>query len=102
MRDRRLKLGLSQEKAAEHAGISRNEWNQMERGVRGIGPTNAARIARVLGGEPRQYLTRPSRRDIEDLQRELADVKLELAELRAEVARLLNREDPPMPRQASA
>jgi transcriptional regulator with XRE-family HTH domain len=59
VRERRKTLALSQEKAAIRAGISRSEWNQIERGRRGVGPKNAERLARVLGGDASEYLTRP-------------------------------------------
>jgi transcriptional regulator with XRE-family HTH domain len=81
IRERRLALKLTQVQAAEQAGISRVEWNQMEKGGRGIGRRNAARFAAVLGGDVDDYLSRPSRPEIVELRRELA-------ELRARVERL--------------
>jgi transcriptional regulator with XRE-family HTH domain len=81
IRERRLALKLTQAGAARRAGISREEWNQMENGVRGIGPRNAARFVEVLGGDVDDYLSRPSRPEIVELRRELA-------ELRARVERL--------------
>jgi len=59
IRERRRELALSQKEAAARAGISRTEWNQIERGRRGVGPKNAERLARVLGGDASEYLTRP-------------------------------------------
>jgi len=41
VKERREALQLTQKEAARRAGISRNEWNQMENGGRGIGPKNA-------------------------------------------------------------
>jgi plasmid maintenance system antidote protein VapI len=72
---------LSQRRAAELAGISRNEWNQMETGRRGIGPTNAARLAKVLGGEPEEYLTRASHPAITELRSRIHELEARVGKL---------------------
>jgi transcriptional regulator with XRE-family HTH domain len=81
MRQRRLDLGLSQKEAAGRAGISREEWNGLEKGRRGIGMTNATRIARVLGGEPDEYLSRAVQPDIVELRQRLAELEARVARL---------------------
>jgi plasmid maintenance system antidote protein VapI len=81
MRQRRLEFGLSQKEAATRAGISREEWNGLERGRRGIGMTNATRIARVLGGEPDEYLSRAVQPDIVELRQRLTELEARVAKL---------------------
>jgi transcriptional regulator with XRE-family HTH domain len=82
MRKRRAKLRLTQEEAAERAGISRQTWNGIEKGRRGVGAVNAERIAKVLGGKPTDYLSRPIPAD------ELAEVRRRLAALERRIGRL--------------
>jgi transcriptional regulator with XRE-family HTH domain len=81
MRERRVELGLTQGAAAMRAGISREEWNGLENGRRGIGPKNAARIAGVLGGRPEEYLTRPVQPDIQELRRRIDELEERVARL---------------------
>ena len=86
IRERRRELALSQKEAAARAGISRTEWNQIERGRRGIGPRNAERLVGVLGGDPDEYLTRPLPG--------LVEVFARLAELERRVDALERRRQP--------
>jgi len=81
VRERRHILGLTQEQAAQRAGISRNEWNQMETGHRGIGPVNAARLAAVLGGETEEYRTRASHSEIAELKKRVGELERRVARL---------------------
>jgi transcriptional regulator with XRE-family HTH domain len=81
MRGRRDDLGLSQREAAARAGISREEWNGLENGRRGVGIRNAARIAGVLGGRPEEYLSRAVQPDIQELRRRLAELEERVAKL---------------------
>jgi len=83
VKERREALQLTQKEAARRAGISRNEWNQMENGGRGIGPKNAARLVRVLGGEANEYRTRATRPDIDELRRQVADHEKRIRRLEA-------------------
>jgi len=81
IKERRLALKLTQREAAERAKVSREEWNQMERGVRGIGQKNAARFVEVLGGVPDDYLSRASQPEIVELRRELAELEARVRKL---------------------
>ena len=83
IKERREGLHLTQKEAASRAGISRNEWNQMENGGRGIGPKNAARFVRVLGGQVNEYRTRATRPDIDELRRQVADHEERIRRLEA-------------------
>jgi len=80
IKERRLARGLTQQEAADRAGISRGEWNQIENGKRGVGPVNAERLADVLGGAPEDYLTRPVQPEIEELRRRVAELERRLDE----------------------
>jgi transcriptional regulator with XRE-family HTH domain len=93
VRERRLVLGLTQAAAAAEAGISRVEWNQMENGRRGIGPKNAVRFAEVLGGEASDYVTRPSRADIDELRNRVEILERRQAEMVAELRLVTRRYD---------
>jgi len=72
VRQRREAKGITQAEAAALAKISREEWNGIENGRRGIGPRNALRLARVLGGTAEEYLTRPTQPDIAELREMIA------------------------------
>jgi 5'-3' exonuclease len=56
----------------------------MENGVRGIGPTNSARLVNVLGGTTDEYLTRPARPEIEELKQRMAELEARVAKLEAQ------------------
>jgi transcriptional regulator with XRE-family HTH domain len=49
IRDAREKLGLSQEKLAERAGLHRNYVGSIERGEREVGITRLAHLVGALG-----------------------------------------------------
>ena len=53
---RRREMGLSQEKAAERAGIHRTYFADVERGTRNVGLKNLIAIARALGITPSALL----------------------------------------------
>lgn len=73
---RRARLRLTQERAAELAGVSRQVWNGFETGRRGIGQVNAERLSKVLGGKPSEYLTRSAPADeLGDFRRRLATLE---------------------------
>jgi transcriptional regulator with XRE-family HTH domain len=80
IKERREALGISQREAAERAGISRNEWNAMENGKRGVGPKNAPRFVAVLGGAAEDYLTTPVWPAIEELRRRVAELERRMDE----------------------
>lgn len=48
MRERRLKLGLTQEQVAEKAGITRSAYAKYESGRRGMNLIQAHKIAKAL------------------------------------------------------
>jgi transcriptional regulator with XRE-family HTH domain len=48
VRERRLALGLSQEKLAELAGVHRTYMSEIERGERNVALINISRVARAL------------------------------------------------------
>jgi transcriptional regulator with XRE-family HTH domain len=83
IKERRRALSLTQQQAADQAGITRVEWNQMENGKRGVGPKNAPRFVDVLGGTVDDYLTAPAWPAIEELRRELTDLKRRVSDLEA-------------------
>jgi transcriptional regulator with XRE-family HTH domain len=83
IKTRRLALDLTQQEAADQAGITREEWNGLENGRRGIGPKNAARFVDVLGGTIEDYLASPVRAELDDLRREITDLQRRVGELEA-------------------
>jgi transcriptional regulator with XRE-family HTH domain len=52
MREVRLKVGVSQEKLAELAGLHRTYVSTVERGLKNISIVNIARLAAALNVEP--------------------------------------------------
>lgn len=48
MRERRLKLGLTQEQVAERAGITRSAYAKYESGRRGMNLIKAHKVAKAL------------------------------------------------------
>jgi transcriptional regulator with XRE-family HTH domain len=56
VQNRRREIGLSQEKAAERAGIHRTYFADVERGTRNVGLKNLIAIARALGVTPSALL----------------------------------------------
>jgi transcriptional regulator with XRE-family HTH domain len=56
VRSRRLELGLSQEKLAEHSDLHANYVGSVERGERNIGIENIYKIAKALQLHPKNLL----------------------------------------------
>lgn len=73
LRRLRAARGLSQAEAGTLIGISREEWNALENGRRGIGPLNATRIAEAFKVEAAEVLS-PTRDEAETLLERLAEL----------------------------
>ncbi|MDP9263462.1 MAG: helix-turn-helix domain-containing protein [Acidobacteriota bacterium] len=58
IRERRIALGLSQEKLAEKAGLHWTYLGSVERGERNVSLINILRIARALGVTPSDLLAK--------------------------------------------
>jgi transcriptional regulator with XRE-family HTH domain len=56
VRRERMKLGISQEEAAERSGLHRTYFADVERGTRNIGLLNILAIAKGLGVEVQELL----------------------------------------------
>lgn len=56
IRQRRLKLGLSQEALADASGVDRSHMGKIERGERNVTFLNLLRIANALGAKPSTIL----------------------------------------------
>lgn len=79
---------LTQEELAARMGIARDAVNKLERGG-AVGPKNAERLARALGGSPSDWLLKRSTLDAETR----AQLEREMDELRKRVAELESRLD---------
>lgn len=58
IRQRRLRLGISQEELAERSGLHRTYVGSVERGERNVSLINATRIAKALGVDLGRLLSR--------------------------------------------
>lgn len=56
IRQRRLKLGLSQEALADASGIDRSHMGKIERGTRNVTFLNLLKIAQAVGSAPSDLL----------------------------------------------
>lgn len=56
IRQRRLKLGLSQEALADASGIDRSHMGKIERGERNVTFLNLLKIAQAIGLRPSEVL----------------------------------------------
>jgi len=57
IRQRRLKLGLSQEALADASGVDRSHMGKIERGERNVTFLNLLRIAKAIGARPSDILS---------------------------------------------
>lgn len=56
VRDRRLKLGLSQEELADRADLHRTYISSLEQGRRNVAVHNVVRLAEALGVDPAELV----------------------------------------------
>ena len=98
----RARAGLSQAKAAEAVGISRNSWARIEAGTRRIWPDELDAAARALGVNPARVLAATQAQQhsaplVEDIPTELLERLTAHRRPGESLADTLNRFIPPAP-----